>query len=134
MPIELIRLVTGDEIIGFAKKHSNGTVDVIHPMIVETTESPEGYQYTVLTKYLPYLKDELASFKETHILNSHEVHPEVQKFYKLSYHLSQKHDENRLDLIREANYKMEAMAKQAMEPHEEMFNQEYIHKGTDTKH
>lgn len=134
MEIQMVRLVSGEEIIGTCKLLENGDIEVINPMLVDTAYNQNGEGYVVLNKYMPFVSEERVVFKSMHVLNSHTVHHEVQKFYTLSRYFSKELEITRFQEMKNVNERMIEIIEKKYDEHTNDVYGGSVHPGNETKH
>jgi len=100
-----IRLINGDEIIGFILGETDTHITVDHPLVVVTVTDDNG-TYTALKRYVPFAKEKLIHFQKGHVIATTDLHPEIEKYYFLSLKLNSM-DTKLISHIQKANQTME---------------------------
>lgn len=103
--VQHLRLINGDEIIGFVIGESENAITVDHPLVVVRVNDENG-SYTALQRYIPFAKEKIVHFQKMHVIATTDLHPEIEKYYFLSLKLNA-NDNRMLSFIRDANLNME---------------------------
>lgn len=114
--IRLIRLETGEDLIGIVRDSDNkGTILLENPvvmqmLVMETTEK------LMLVPYIPFTTNAFCYINRDKIISISEIHSTLQQYYLLSVMFAQKEDHPALDRIAFTNQLMEFEAIQDMFP------------------
>jgi len=126
MSIVLVRLITGDEIMGSVENFNDEQITITNPLIVDEAVNSDGYSSTVLRSYVPFNESSEVNISKNHIINWHNLHPTVIKYYELSLLFSKNHEESMMAMIESTNEIMLSSLKNDSYP--ETIG--YIHTGT----
>lgn len=103
--INHIRLSNGEEIFGHVEELDHG-IAVHTPLQTTEMEDPDGALSVGLTSYLPFADKNVCVFNDVHVITYNKVHPEIERFYFLSCHFTNRADTVRLEDISKTNLKM----------------------------
>lgn len=103
--INHIRLANGEEIFGHVEVLDDG-IAVHTPLQTTEMEDDDGTVSVGLTSYLPFADENMCFFDNAHVITYNKVHPEIERFYFLSCHFTQRADGMRLADITNTNQQM----------------------------
>lgn len=130
MPIQHVRLINGEEIVGVVVNISSKHVTVQNPLMIEEKKDEAG-SVLILTKYIPFSKEQTCNLQMNHIITLTNLHPELERYYNNSLRLNVRTEDRIVQEIRRVNILME----EVMEEQEvSSIDSRMIHKTTDSKH
>lgn len=129
--IQHLRLINGEEIVGDIIAETDTTIVMDNPLQVEERREESG-TVLVLSKYIPFSKNQICELAKSHIITFNELHPELIRYYYNSLKFNQSSEMKMIDEISRVNLVMEEVMDQ-----DKVIGKDHLSrmsKGTDTKH
>ncbi len=132
--VQHLRMINGDEIIGFVIGETKSHMTIDYPMVVVSVSDEKG-SYIALQKYIPFSKEKMCNLQKAHIIAATELHPEIEKYYYLTLRLHNGSEHKMVNFIRQANHNMEqALINNAMSISQQLEDKAiHIVPGSDSK-
>lgn len=129
--IQHLRLINGEEIVGDIIAETDTIVILDNPLQVEERKEESG-TVLVLSKYIPFAKNQICELAKSHIITFNELHPELIRYYYNSLKLNESSEMKMIDEISRVNLVMEEIIDQ-----DKILSKDHISrmsKGTNTEH
>lgn len=100
----ILKLISGDEVVGQLMAENEVALYLNEPLLVETSMNPmDGTTSVILSSYIPFSKPtEALAFSKNHIVQCLPVKEEVERYYHNSLIYHHKHIERNIDKILES--------------------------------
>ena len=79
--IRIVKLINGEEIIGDVEEDTSEFFNIHDPMLIETTQSQQGYRGTGLSNMLSLSTDDFITIDRKNVLTSFTVKDIIKEYY-----------------------------------------------------
>ena len=144
MIIKHIRLINGEELLGYLMNETPTELVLSQPLLVEELENEMGIARKVLTNYIRFATGDIeCKISKAHVITYNDVHPEVKKYYENSLTFAKDYDEEFLLSLKSANDKMHEYITSEQIPYMdetesnddfELVNSPFFHQASNTSH
>jgi len=114
--VKHFRLINGEEVLAEIFEENKTNIIVKNPMqVIDNSGS------IVLTKFIPFSKDQLLNFDRFHVITISDLHDEMVRYYNNSILISMNATEKSIEGISKVNDMMEDYIHNSSDPSDDFF-------------